>query len=733
MSNKTQEEIMIKEEQPNQTLQFMENKTKKSNYNQSTLFTHINSINCSKERLPEVIFNSTIEPNIQPLLKSSSQLIIKPDTCIDINNINISSIEEETKIQLNENNSNGNNEHEIKDKKNDKSIKVSFCKGSSFRLINDKDESETEIKRLKNLINPYDSVNLQSEHSSIVKEKNNALISNYQINSIKSIRDYETPFSSNQEDNIGLKKQIQRIEILQDQVQLSPMKMDSNKSIKSNGHLNKLPITSTVSCLNDNTTNKEERKTMKRIKLYRNDSKVETPGGRNIFSKPDDIPIDKASGQFKYNNLSSSNKKMNSLDLPNNVPIFKSQIIIEQKDIIDRKKMYIINDNKYSVEPLKEETTFPFQFTLMDDSINKKIKFFYEEHLLQIEIESTTRILLNSTQLDLINSYVIGPALPIKRLVSIISSNKTGAYCCSVKQLENNIELTRSVFSDGDGFFRAIAFSIVEYWIITQSVNKIQLMIYKIINDFGKTFDSNDFKMDQKPIIIILTLIINHMTKDSLPIAYELFVKSFLTNPIFETEMIKYIKLSLAEYLYSNQTLFNLATIQKHISVEYFDNQKLMINQYINDKILVKKEEPNNLIMIIFPKVFGINVIFYYIEPVNLVRYQFIGNEETIHDKSFIIIIKSLGRYEIGYRYSIMFKNVNNYYVNNSYVFKPRFIEKEIVTTCQVCKLKDKEISPVSYPEVSICKNCIWKGIYLAINKLNSVIEEGNYKHFECI
>lgn len=172
-------------------------------------------------------------------------------------------------------------------------------------------------------------------------------------------------------------------------------------------------------------------------------------------------------------------------------------------------------------------------------------------------------------------------------------------------------------------------------------------------------FKYNDTFFDLEFILIIINIIIKLLFKGKSNKAYQILLHAFIFEPLLQLGLFKYIKIIVRNYIESYHILFADYIIQKEIlSNNYIENNTFLIIN-INNEILCLNHEPDRLIISIISKVLGVNIIFYYLEPNNLFKHILIGNSNDSSNDSYIRIISSCSRYEIGY--------CNHYYVQSDY------------------------------------------------------------------
>lgn len=411
------------------------------------------------------------------------------------------------------------------------------------------------------------------------------------------------------------------------------------------------------------------------------------------------------------------------------------QIPKESLEEIQFRRLYIINDNKYTVIPLIEDNTYPFIPDISNRIVLKRIHS-------EFDMIASSKQELISKQQNMVNqilssnisqAIIIGNVTPLKRLESLMLKENNPSYALSIKDLASDIEITRNVLSDGNGFYRSIAFALIEYFILSKSSSKLSKFAYGISTIKDRTFQSNNTIYDKKTILLMLKIILDYINNNSYSKAYQIFLKAFLTEPLFEYGLIKYVKMTLADYIKVNAKMFDSTLLQKQIGSEYiFSDNNFNSNKYINAHVTVMHEDPDSFIISIIPKALAIDMKFYYIEPEKLLRRTFICSGETIDEDSFIHIIASLGRYEIGYNKANSLIEFNSLLQIEDNFYSNKIIEFSRKTVCQNCKSKNSEIILSSSLDVILCKVCLIETIKQSTRRLIKRLLNDNYQHLEC-
>jgi hypothetical protein len=95
--------------------------------------------------------------------------------------------------------------------------------------------------------------------------------------------------------------------------------------------------------------------------------------------------------------------------------------------------------------------------------------------------------------------------------------------------------------ADGNGFYRVFMFSLLEYYIITSKINEL----VQIINDFNQIieykFKRYNSVVNKKQCLIIFKIILEHLAKEEITKAYEVFCKALVLFPNFDSVKLLFI------------------------------------------------------------------------------------------------------------------------------------------------------------------------------------------------
>ena len=115
-----------------------------------------------------------------------------------------------------------------------------------------------------------------------------------------------------------------------------------------------------------------------------------------------------------------------------------------------------------------------------------------------------------------------------------------------------DIENIRMIYSDGNGFYRAVMFAFLELLILNKNVNELTRFAFDFNNIIGKPLKGRNIQINKNEFLAIIYIIIEFLNKNKIEEAFSCFIKSYFLFECFEIGLIKYLRLALADYFYMN-------------------------------------------------------------------------------------------------------------------------------------------------------------------------------------
>ena len=345
------------------------------------------------------------------------------------------------------------------------------------------------------------------------------------------------------------------------------------------------------------------------------------PNNNFNASKFDDIFNSKMSSSIICNN-NIQDKKM-----PNQSIILKNEI----------QEFELLNQNNVS----QEQFLIPSDWEYTKDNINYEIEKKIQNYSNKINQKEMSCLIESIKKCDLknilINKEYQFNVCPINNVENLVESNF--AYDKSYKEeiskhillLNNYIYRWRNINGDGNGFYRAIIFSLLENIILTNNIK----LIKEIIILFDEKINVNNPNVISRPyikkyinnidknlIFQILFLIYKAMENPfSIGNPYEILIKSFNFCLPFDKGMIYFFRILIYEFILENSNknyneelnvkIGNL--LPKEFITERGD---FLYDIFFEDKLLKMDSEADKIIVYLTPFIIkcDINIIIYNFE-----------------------------------------------------------------------------------------------------------------------
>ena len=252
------------------------------------------------------------------------------------------------------------------------------------------------------------------------------------------------------------------------------------------------------------------------------------------------------------------------------------------------------------------------------------------------------------------------------------------------KSFTQDIFKHRTIYGDGNCFYRSVLFSYLEQLILFKELNTIKNFIFDvkaflISNQVKSILDKLDErpKLDSKLILRILVLFYLGVKNNKIKDTYSLLVKAFNNLDLFDQGLIMYLRFCLFRYikenenkLYSKQFEINLGNLLP----EQFETKegKFLFNDFYYKFLLKPGKLAEKIIIYITPYVLctKLEVVMFEMEDDSRKSFNFIGEKNTVNDLNTVIIYLP-GHYELIYtrefyqRFYNVFKNYSDFSYKN--------------------------------------------------------------------
>jgi len=554
--------------------------------------------------------------------------------------------------------------------------------------------------------------------------------------------------------------------------------MDQNKGIDFDNILNFVELKDNPNTANNiiskNNLNKNIKKSAKYpIETYdasfnQNNLRINKNKNENIFAKNSMNNLSQKNSplenriEVNYGNGNDEIRNHNSNSLGKHFQIAqalewdvaygRSKNSKEKIEEIPLRKARIFNDDHLS--SLRNERNFLIErakffkgnINFDEESLNIQIQDIFNDMLIKTDnIERTTSELQNYKLDESINVSPVGYLNNINK-----SLNDLGSL---TNDLKREIAGSRYILNDGNGFYRAFIFSLVESYVLNLNLIEIKKFIFDFNTKIDRVLKRKDSKINKDFINLIFSLIVDAMENKKIREAYEILIKSYLLYQNFDFAMIKYIRLAIANYLEENknQIFSNDTQVQasKLLPSMYFIKEGFDLKSYLEEVILCMHYEVDKFVFYVLPIVFNINLELYILEgianPIKLepkyVKMTFPclmdSNNRFNSFSSTISIFYRFSRYEKFYTNQNLMQNQLNISFSefDTQVVHCTNTQRMIILAvipCEVCNRQSEFLTFSHMPGMLICKLCLSDFIFKILIKRARYISGESFLNKEC-
>ena len=297
---------------------------------------------------------------------------------------------------------------------------------------------------------------------------------------------------------------------------------------------------------------------------------------------------------------------------------------------------------------------------------------------------------INNFQLDFTefrNEKKVGPLTPLSYLIESTYSFKKefkNEMQKKYDRLKKYICNYRTIYGDGNCFYRAVIFRYIELLVLNKKVDIIKSLIVDIYN----SFQSNEIRkrlywgnqyLDPQIIIVILLVILHLVESNNIFEAHKIFYRSLLFNKIFDYLLILYLRYIIYLYIKQNESKLYLESfpvlIGNLLPSNYEKDGMFDYNSFYENYLLKMFQYAEKIIIYMTPFVLGINlhaVLFDDNEDEVVKKFGFAGKGDICIDDA-IYILNKRGHYENIFSYEDNQKFNFIYYIYKNSP-KPNFI-----------------------------------------------------------
>ena len=278
----------------------------------------------------------------------------------------------------------------------------------------------------------------------------------------------------------------------------------------------------------------------------------------------------------------------------------------------------------------------------------------------------------------------IGPLLPLTKLIEnaysynpVLQNEMQKKYL----RLKNYICNYRTVFGDGNCFYRGVMFRYIELLILNKKKDFIKLLIL----DMNKIYTNpetklylifNNYKINYELIIQIMIIIYELVENNNIIQAHQAFYKAIICSKDFDFLLIFYLRFILCQYIKANENKLYMKNfpvlIGNLLPSIYEKNGVFDFNSFYNHYLLKMFIPAEKIIVYLTPFVLGINleiILFDDNEDDVIKKFVFCEGDNSSSNDNDVIknnlqdLRQNIFLINIKYHY----ENVFNYFDNKNF------------------------------------------------------------------
>ena len=321
----------------------------------------------------------------------------------------------------------------------------------------------------------------------------------------------------------------------------------------------------------------------------------------------------------------------------------------------------------------------------------------------------------------------VGPLLPLTTLIE--SSYKYKQELKNEMQkkylrIKNYICNYRTIYGDGNCYYRAVMFRYIELLILNKKSDYIKLLIL----DINRCYESllvkpfliyNNQRINSEIIIQVMIIIYELVENNNILEAHQAFYKAILCSKDFDFLLIFYLRFILYEYIKNNENklyMENFPVLIGNLLPSIYEKDGIFdFNSFYFNYLLKMFIPAEKIIIYLTPFVLGIDlemILFDDDEDDVVKRFQYYNDNNTDdknNDKNLldinqkIFLINRKNHYEIIFNYfdNKNYNDIYKYYRND---IKPYFINEDNILSNIYLKIKSNN-STKNIKKIEIMNN----------------------------
>ena len=303
------------------------------------------------------------------------------------------------------------------------------------------------------------------------------------------------------------------------------------------------------------------------------------------------------------------------------------------------------------------------------------------------------------------------------------------------KLLNQDIFKHRTIYGDGNCFYRSVLFSYLEQLILFKELNTIKNFIFDVkaflysnsVKDICQKLD-NPPKFDRLLIVRVLVLVYLGVKNNKIKETYSLYVKAFNNLKLFDEGLIMYLRFCLFRYIKENENkLYSKEFAIKigNLLPEQFETKsgKFLFNDFYYKFLLKPGKLAEKIIIYMTPYVLcsKLEVVMFEMENDWRKSFGFVGEKNTNNNLNTVIIYLP-GHYELIYttEFYQRFYGVFKHYSDFSY-------KNQVMTEIKEEQKYDNKTLLDMNSEISNNNNC--NNNNFNYNNNNNMINFNNYNY----
>ena len=285
------------------------------------------------------------------------------------------------------------------------------------------------------------------------------------------------------------------------------------------------------------------------------------------------------------------------------------------------------------------------------------------------------------------NDKIIGEFNTLGQLVEKFYGYKPERHHIMVQKYKlftQDIFKHRTIYGDGNCFYRSVLFSYLEQLILFKELNTIKNFIFDVkaflsssqVHEIFQKLDEQP-KLDRTLILRVLVLFYLGVKNNKIKDTYSLLVKAFNNLTLFDQGLIMYLRFCIFRYILENENKLYSKEFEiklGNLLPEQFETKsgKFLFNDFYYKFLLKPGKLAEKIIIYITPYVLctKLEVVMFEMEENWRKSFDFIGEKNTVKNLNTVIIYLP-GHYELIYttefyqRFYNVFKNYSDFsYVN---------------------------------------------------------------------